>query len=80
MIHTTPLRHRFDRGRGRRIEQRYRLERRHIGGVLVHNVPTGTLLLSSDGGVVYTPALNYNGVVTFTYQATDGLALSTWRW
>jgi len=36
----------------------------------------GTLVLNSDGTFVYTPTLNYNGIVTFTYHANDGNANS----
>jgi uncharacterized repeat protein (TIGR01451 family) len=36
----------------------------------------GTLDLSSDGSFVYTPTLNYNGTVSFTYQADDSTDLS----
>ncbi len=32
----------------------------------------GTLTLNADGSFLYTPAPNYNGIVTFTYQAFDG--------
>jgi uncharacterized repeat protein (TIGR01451 family) len=32
----------------------------------------GTLLFSADGSFTYTPTLNFNGVVTFTYHANDG--------
>jgi uncharacterized repeat protein (TIGR01451 family) len=34
----------------------------------------GTLTLESDGAFVYTPTLNYNGVVTFTYHANDTIS------
>ncbi|MEX0311771.1 MAG: Ig-like domain-containing protein, partial [Tateyamaria sp.] len=30
-----------------------------------------------SGQIVYTPPLNYNGPVTFTYEATDGVTTST---
>ncbi len=43
---------------------------------LVSGVLTGTLILNPDGSFVYTPTLNFSGLVTFTYRATDGLALS----
>jgi hypothetical protein len=36
----------------------------------------GLLSLHTDGGFVYTPSLNYSGVVTFTYRASDGELLS----
>jgi hypothetical protein len=34
---------------------------------------TGTLKLEDDGSLVYTPTLDFNGVITFTYHANDGL-------
>ena len=37
----------------------------------------GTLMLSSNGGFTYIPALNYAGDDIFTYQAFDGTANST---
>src|SRR5436190_75472 len=41
------------------------------------NVPChGTLTLKGDGSLVYMPALNFNGVDSFTYRATDGQAQS----
>ena len=36
----------------------------------------GTLVLNANGSFVYTPTLNFNGVVTFTYHASDGMANS----
>jgi VCBS repeat-containing protein len=36
----------------------------------------GTLVLNANGSFVYTPTLNFNGVVTFTYHANDGIANS----
>jgi uncharacterized delta-60 repeat protein len=38
---------------------------------------SGALVLAPDGGFSYSPTLNVSGVVTFTYQASDGLALSS---
>ncbi|MFT7585691.1 MAG: hypothetical protein ACI9EW_002119, partial [Cellvibrionaceae bacterium] len=38
---------------------------------------TGMLALGSDGNFVYTPTLNYNGVVTYTYVVSDGTNLSS---
>ena len=35
---------------------------------------SGLLALAPDGALVYTPTLNFNGVVTFTYLASDGAA------
>lgn len=37
---------------------------------------TSSFSLSSDGGFSYTPATDFYGPVTFTYQASDGLLLS----
>src|SRR5579859_258867 len=34
---------------------------------------TGTLLLAPSGAFTYTPPLNFNGGVTFTYRASDGI-------
>ena len=34
----------------------------------------GTLGLNADGSFTYTPAPNYNGTDSFTYQANDGTA------
>jgi PKD domain/Bacterial Ig domain/FG-GAP repeat/Putative Ig domain len=36
----------------------------------------GELSLETDGSLVYTPTLNFGGVVTFTYHAFDGQAAS----
>jgi hypothetical protein len=36
----------------------------------------GTLDLNADGTFTYTPVLGFFGVVTFTYQATDGTTSS----
>jgi hypothetical protein len=44
-----------------------------LTAVLDVDVVTGTLVLAPGGGFVYTPALNFAGVVTFTYHAYDGL-------
>jgi hypothetical protein len=35
-----------------------------------------TLAFDEDGSFVYTPTLDFNGVVTFTYHADDGTASS----
>ena len=37
---------------------------------------SGSLALAPSGAFVYTPTLNFNGLITFTYQVTDGLAFS----
>ncbi|KAA0077324.1 tandem-95 repeat protein, partial [Mycolicibacterium sp. P9-64] len=36
----------------------------------------GTVTLAADGSFTYTPAANYNGTDSFTYQVTDGTATS----
>ncbi len=38
--------------------------------------PSGTLNLAPDGSFIYTPTLDFNGTVTFTYRADDGSDLS----
>ena len=47
-----------------------------LSAVLVSNPSHGTLTLNSDGSLVYMPALNFNGVDSFTYKASDGQAQS----
>src|SRR5204862_275435 len=44
--------------------------------ILVPGPSHGTLTLNSDGSFTYMPALNFNGVDTFTYKASDGQAQS----
>jgi len=44
-----------------------------LSTVLVSPPVTGALALQPDGAFDYTPALNFAGVVTFTYQANDGM-------
>jgi hypothetical protein len=41
-----------------------------LASTLISDPVTGTLVLKSGGAFTYTPPLNYDGVVTFTYQAT----------
>ena len=42
-----------------------------------HTEPlTGTLALELDGSLVYIPALEYFGTLTFTYAISDGLFIS----
>ena len=43
-----------------------------LTAVLDTGPTNGTLALSDDGSFTYTPTLNYNGIVTFTYRASDG--------
>ncbi len=45
-----------------------------LAAVLVSAPATGSLTLNGTGGFSYTPALNVNGAVTFTYKANDGAA------
>jgi VCBS repeat-containing protein len=47
-----------------------------LEGVLVTGPQHGTLALNRKGGFIYTPAADYNGLDTFAYQASDGLATS----
>jgi hypothetical protein len=37
----------------------------------------GTLALAADGSFVYTPTLNFNGAITFTYILSDGVLTDT---
>ncbi|MDO9215498.1 MAG: tandem-95 repeat protein, partial [Methylococcales bacterium] len=37
----------------------------------------GTAVLNPDGTVTFTPDANFNGVATFSYQATDGILTSS---
>ena len=39
---------------------------------LVTDVSTGTLSLNLDGSFRYTPTVGFSGLVTFTYEVTDG--------
>jgi VCBS repeat-containing protein len=36
----------------------------------------GTLTLASDGSFTYTPTVDFNGIDTFTYTVSDGIAVS----
>jgi len=47
-----------------------------LTAVLLTGVQHGTLNLSTNGAFTYTPSLNYTGVDTFTYRATDGALTS----
>src|SRR5438045_2430544 len=47
-----------------------------LSTILVTGPSHGTLTLNGDGSFSYMPALNFNGVDTFTYKATDGQAQS----
>ncbi len=50
---------------------------RALTAVLVAEPAHGTLSLNSDGSFTYTPATNFVGTDSFTYDATDGLATSS---
>ena len=43
---------------------------------LVTSTTQGTLSLNPNGGFNYTPALNFTGVDSFSYRATDGVSTS----
>jgi hypothetical protein len=47
-----------------------------LTAVLVSGPTNGNLVLNASGTFNYTPAPNYNGQDTFTYQAFDGIYLS----
>ncbi len=47
-----------------------------LSAILQTNPSHGTLSLSSDGSLVYTPTANFSGTDTFTYEASDGPLLS----
>jgi VCBS repeat-containing protein len=47
-----------------------------MDAVLVATTTSGVLDLNDNGSFTYTPGLNFNGVDTFTYQATDGVLSS----
>jgi VCBS repeat-containing protein len=47
-----------------------------LTAVLVSGPSHGTLTLNADGSFTYTPATDYTGSDSFTYQASDGQALS----
>jgi hypothetical protein len=45
-----------------------------LTAALVSGPATGTLDFTADGAFTYTPPLNYTVLITFTYQANDGIA------
>src|SRR2546430_5184119 len=47
-----------------------------LSAVLMSGPSHGTLTLNGDGSVVYVRALNFNGIDSFTYKASDGQAQS----
>jgi len=48
-----------------------------LTAVLVSAPASGTLTLNPDGSLTFTPLENFNGDVTFTYKAYDGIEYST---
>src|SRR5262245_31328407 len=48
-----------------------------LTAILVNGAAHGTLALASNGSFTYTPAANFNGTDSFTYQADDGQVPST---
>jgi VCBS repeat-containing protein len=47
-----------------------------ITAVKISDPAHGTVALNANGGFIYTPATNYFGADSFTYQATDGTSNS----
>ena len=52
------------------------VEHNALTAVLVGGPAHGTFELTADGSFTYAPAANFNGSDSFTYQATDGPAVS----
>jgi len=48
-----------------------------LTAILASGPSHGSLTLSNNGGFTYTPAVNFNGWDSFTYQSTDGQATSS---
>ena len=48
-----------------------------LNAVLVNAPAHGTLVLGANGSFSYTPAANYTGADSFTYQASDGVTISS---
>ncbi len=46
-----------------------------LSAILVTGPSNGSLTLNSDGTFTYTPAANFKGTDTFTYQVSDGTVL-----
>ena len=47
-----------------------------LTAILVGNATNGSVVLAPDGAFTYTPDINFNGLDSFTYQASDGVAES----
>jgi uncharacterized repeat protein (TIGR01451 family) len=47
-----------------------------LSAILIAGPPVGTLHLQPDGSFDYTPPPDFVGTVSFTYEASDGLAVS----
>src|SRR5207253_797573 len=60
---------------GRRVEEGD-VDGDALSAVLVSNPTHGTLTLNGDGSFTYMPALNFNGIDSFTYKASDDQAQS----
>ena len=43
-----------------------------LTAALAGNATSGSVSLNADGSFTYTPAANFNGTATFSYQARDG--------
>ena len=48
-----------------------------LTAILMSDPVQGTLTLDADGSFIYTPVLNFSGIDSFTYKATDGSADSS---
>ena len=48
-----------------------------LTALLISNPSHGSLTLTNNGGFTYTPASNFTGVDSFTYEATDGQTTSS---
>lgn len=49
----------------------------NITFTITDNVTSGTLTVAADDSFTYTPATDFTGSVSFTYQASDGLGSDT---
>jgi hypothetical protein len=49
----------------------------NLSALLIGNPSNGSLTLTNNGGFTYTPANNFTGADSFTYEATDGQTTST---